>query len=234
MTDPRGPRYAIYFTPEPTSGLWRFGSVVLGYDSVTGREVAPDPSLAALKAALPQTAFARPSRYGFHATLKAPFELAAGQTPQTLLSAARAFAAGYASVALDGLSVRCLGSFVALVESRRQPAVNVLAAACVRTFEPFRAPLSPADLARRQAVPLSDRHKALLAAWGYPYVLDAFRFHMTLTGALSAADLERAADALAGIYAPDDGPVAVDAISVLEQPDRSARFRVLERFPLSG
>ena len=37
---------------------------------------------------------------------------------------------------------------------------------------------------------LTDRQEALLTQWGYPYVMEEFRFHITLTGALDPAHLD--------------------------------------------
>jgi hypothetical protein len=75
-----------------------------------------------------------------------------------------------------------LGSFLALLSD--DAALTALAEEAVRRFEPLRAPLSEADLARRNVGALDERERELLASWGYPYVMDRFRFHMTLTGSL--------------------------------------------------
>lgn len=77
MTQP-APRYALYYTPAADSALWRFGSATLGYDAITGRDIAfaVPPGCEALDW---QELIAEPRRYGFHATLKAPFELANGR-----------------------------------------------------------------------------------------------------------------------------------------------------------
>ena len=58
-----------------------------------------------------------------------------------------------------------------------------------------------ADLERRRKSGLSERHDTYLVRWGYPYIFDEFRFHLTLsnkleddtegTGAALAAFLER-------------------------------------------
>ena len=88
MADPSQVRYALYYTPPPDSPLWRFGCAVIGYDSVLGCDVP---------LALPEgwstddwrAATTEPRRYGFHATLKAPFRLAAGSTEDDLLEAVR-------------------------------------------------------------------------------------------------------------------------------------------------
>ena len=63
-----------------------------------------------------------------------------------------------------------------------------LAAACVRDFDSFRAPLSPEELAKRRAVDLTARQEELLVEWGYPYVFD--EFEMLAPGRLSATEYD--------------------------------------------
>lgn len=86
-----------------------------------------------------------------------------------------------------------LSRFVALtaVDHGR---VSAACDAAVSAFEPFRAPLTTDDRAKRQPDRLAPRERELLDAWGYPYVFDRFLFHMTLTGPLEE-------DAIAGVEA---------------------------------
>ena len=79
-------RYAIYYAPDPASALWLFGSSVLGYDARTGRNV-PLLAPAGISLADWEMATTDPRRYGFHATLKAPFRLALGMSEAALLDA---------------------------------------------------------------------------------------------------------------------------------------------------
>ena len=75
MTSAAAPRYALSFAPP--GGLWRLGSEWLGRCAVTGQPAQP-PRIDALTAEELRTLTAAPRRYGFHATLKAPFRLADG------------------------------------------------------------------------------------------------------------------------------------------------------------
>jgi putative phosphonate metabolism protein len=229
------PRYALYFAPAVDSPLWRFGSAVLGYDAVTGEDlpalVPPgcDPeSWAALTE--------EPRRYGFHGTLKAPFELAPGRSEAQLRAFAHNYAAGIAPVPLTGLEVAALGRFVALVPSAESDALQRVAFALVQAFEPFRAPLSETDLARRLKSPLTPAHRAYLEAYGYPYVGDAFRFHMTLTGSLPQEQVAPVKAALAQAYAeavPMQSAMTIDRIALFKQETRTGRFRLLDSMMLS-
>ena len=125
-----------------------------------------------------------PRQYGFHGTFKAPFRLADGADVQHLHAALSTFARRQASFALRGLRLRAIGEFLALVPSEDSPPLSRLAEACVTEFDAFRAPPEPADLAKRHAAGLTPRQTELLARWGYPYVMDEFRFHLTLTASI--------------------------------------------------
>ena len=176
---------------------------------------------------------AEPRRYGFHATLKAPFRLAAGATVAALDAAAAALAAGQAGFALR-LRVAEVGRFVALVPEGDAGAVAALAAACVTGLDGFRAPPSAEELARRRAAGLDARGEAHLARWGYPYVLDRFRFHMTLTGALGEDRRARWRRRWRRRGAAAGGRRWRSAAICRFSEGADGRFRLVRRFPLGG
>jgi putative phosphonate metabolism protein len=227
-------RYAVYYMPNPASPLWLFGSSAIGYDANFKADVSfPSQRVYANPQVLEWTA--DPRRYGFHATFKAPFELAAGQSETELLAAASDFARTHSPVVIERLIVSEIGNFIALVEPTPCHVLNALAADCVRAFEPFRAPLSDADRARRQINSLDARKRDNLDRWGYHLVFDDFRFHMTLTGRLDDGPRGELLTALTALYAKiDPRPVAIDAIAIYRQPHRAARFEVVERFCLGS
>ncbi|MCB1398346.1 MAG: DUF1045 domain-containing protein [Rhodobacter sp.] len=170
-------RYALYFAPPPgplaeTAARW------LGRDAETGARLAqPHPALEGL------TVSAR--RYGFHATLKAPFRLAEGLTEDDLIAAVEVFGAGVRPFAVAGLRLAALDGFLALIPEGDTVALNAFAAEVVIRFDRFRAPMTEAERARRAPERLTPHQRDLLESYGYPYVLDEFRFHMTLTDRLS-------------------------------------------------
>jgi len=226
-------RFAIYFTPSPASPLARFGAAALGYDGATG-ETVRQLALAGIDPAEAARATTEPARYGFNATLMAPFDLADGRSAAELAAAIDAFAPGRAAVSLGLLEVASIGRFVALVPAGPQDAVAALAAECLQAFNDFRAPLSLHDRERRLASRLTPRQIELLDRWGYPYVLSEFRFHMTLTGPLPPPERERFHAAYTTAFAPlAQEPVTIDAVSLVRQDDRKSRFRVIVRTPLS-
>lgn len=231
MTAPS--RYAIYHLPPP-GPLADFAAAWLGWDCATGHE-PPSPDFSDLPAPVrPRSALTEdPRRYGFHATLKAPFRLAPGQDEAGLDRAITALAARLAPVDLPGLTLSRLGRFLALVPEAPSPALQDLAARCVRDLDPFRAPLTPEEIARRRPDRLTERQRALLDRWGYPHVLEEFRFHMTLTGPLEPVEAEPVQALLADQLPPLPRPYPIADICLLaEGPDR--RFRVLRRYPLTS
>lgn len=228
-------RYAIYFAPPPDTDLWRFGSAVIGYDASTAKDV-PFAKPSGMTGNAWQAMTEEPRRYGFHATLKAPFELSKHADTAGLLVNVGILATSLAPVSIGQLAVAEIGRFIALVPVEVPRDLEALAARVVDGLDHLRAPLSEADRARRSKSPLTPRQLGHLHRYGYPYVREDFRFHMTLTGPI-ADDAERARlrEGLASAYtkAGAAGPVTVDALAVFRQDARSDRFRVIARLPLS-
>jgi putative phosphonate metabolism protein len=228
-----GPRYAIYFVPPPSSQLYRYGSSVLGYDAYTGDSVRfPDGfGNAAVDWNEVTTA---PRRYGFHATLKAPFFLAPSCTEQKLVNALQNFAGlGHAVHSFVPL-LRELEDFIALVPHEPEGPLNALAASCTTLFDAYRAPMSPQERARRLASGLSQSQIQNLDRWGYPYVLSEFRFHMTLTGAVPQ-QRKKAVLAMLGDgfqHMKVEPSIAIDRLTLMKQETERAPFRVLDEAAL--
>ncbi len=204
-------RYAVYYTPPPESALARFGAAWF-----------------ARKA----SCLDAPRRYGFHGTLKAPFRLADGTSEDGLLSAVEGFAASRRTLPGPPLRLAALAGFLALVPAAPFQALDRLAADCVATFDGFRAPGTEAELARRLSAGLSPREEALLRRWGYPYVMDAFRFHLTLTERLDEAGLDRERALAESMLGGPPPSLLVDALTVAVEPADGAPFRSLRRFEL--
>jgi putative phosphonate metabolism protein len=222
-------RYAIYFMPKETDDLWRFGSSVLQYDAVSRQAV--DPPAHPLFAGGDFQALTRePRRYGFHATLKAPFELAVGVSEGDLQQAAADFAVRQKCFSIGPLDVANLGSFIALVPRIKSAALHALADACVISFDRFRAPLTAEDRERRQPSRLTPRQVDHLDRWGYPHVFEDFRFHMTLTGSVPDSHRAKLRQALDDLYTPIAAPLGIDGIAVFQQNDGGECFEVLRRF----
>ncbi len=223
----RAPRYAIYFVPGHDTELYQFGASVLGYDCYTGH----DKELVGGVDSLTWAEFVREPRvYGFHATLKAPFYLANGGSEDSLKDTVREFAANCAAVMVGELVVRELGTFVALVPDARSPHVDRLAQVCVQELDSFRAPLIEPERGRRLAADLTAGQIENLERWGYPYVAEDFRFHMTLTSSLAPPERDQALRFLCDRFEQVRGvnPVTIDQIVVARQADAGAPFRVVQ------
>lgn len=228
------PRYALYVTLPREIPLACFGASALGYECEGGNVVAQTVPSGLHPAAVAAATLA-PSRYGFHATIVAPFRLAPGSTDGELVSALRSFGAACKPCPVGRLRVALLSRFIALVPVAPTPAISALAADVLTAFDAFRAPPSTADRERRIAAGLSARQLALLDRWGYPYVHEEFRFHMTLAGPLPAADCEHWLAAYQTAFAPlAQHALVVDAVSLLCQEAPASHFRLVERQPLSG
>ena len=224
-------RYAIYAAPAADSPLGRFGNAWLGRDPAAAGSL-PRPPVAGYNQADIAAMTVSPSRYGFHGTLKPPFRLADGTSEAMLRAALDAFAATVPPVALSGFDIRSIGKFVAIVPAPASAALNALAEACVSTLDRFRAPPSAAETEKRKQASLSPSQEANLARWGYPYVMDDFRFHMTLTDPLPAPRRDQVAADLAAYASQALGPHLIDDLALFAEPERGAPFELIARSSL--
>jgi putative phosphonate metabolism protein len=220
-------RYAIYYLP-PDGALARFGAAWLGWDVAAAAPV-PHPAIAGVDVA---SVTETPRKYGFHATLKPPMRLADGRGPDDLAQAVADICAALAPVRLEGLGLSRIGRFLALTPVGDPRAPNALAARLVADLDGFRAPPGAAEMGRRRAGGLSAAQEENLARWGYPYVMDEFRFHMTLSGPL--ADPAPVEAALAPLLAPLRlSPFVIDAVALVgERPD--GNFELVHRYALTA
>jgi putative phosphonate metabolism protein len=218
-------RFAVYFTPPPHEPLTRLAARWLGRDPFTG-EAAEPPEVSTLGPAEIAFHTAAPRRYGFHATLKAPFNLAPDETETSLNAALAGFAAGAGPFDVR-LTVGRIDGFFALVPAGPAPLLNRLADDVVAAFDRFRAPLSEGEIERRNPDSLSAEEFRNLHRWGYPYVFDTFRFHMTLTGRVGADEAERVRAALDEVFgALVAQPVTIGGLALFVEPAPGAPFGV--------
>jgi putative phosphonate metabolism protein len=228
-------RYAIYYAPQP-GPLADLGRAWLGWDAEAGKGAAlrPEaewPSLPVSRRELTKA----PSKYGFHGTLKPPFVLSEGREVAGLHAATAALAPRLKRLKLDGMRVDEIGPFIALVPEGDTEELAALAGTLVEALDGFRAPPSDDEIARRRAAGLTRRQEVLLHRWGYPYVMEEFRFHITLTGAIrDDATRAQVRGALARLFAPLlDRPFRIDDVCLFGE-GQDGRFRNLHRYPLQG
>ena len=225
-------RYAIYYAPREDEPLAGFGAAWLGRqtDGSDHPRIATDLAPESLAE---MTRSAR--RYGLHGTLKAPFALARGATIDALDQALRSFAASRPAASWPGWRVSGAHGFTALRPNGPSPALDALAAGVVAQFAAYGAPRTPAELERRRRFGLSARQEAYLAAYGYPYVFEDFAFHVTLSGALGAADREALGRVLQG---PLSEVLALTTATIRDlclfgDPGGERPFVLLRRYALS-
>lgn len=224
-------RYAIYYAPRAgacadATAAW------LGWDAATATP-APHPDLSGLPAPVADLTRA-PRKYGFHGTIKAPFRLAQGVTEAALRADLAALAARLAPARADGLRLENLKGFLALLPDGDDTEIMALGAAVVSALDPLRADLTGMDIARRKPESLTPRQRHLLDQWGYPYVMEEFRFHLTLTDALPQDQAEQVARVLSPWLAPHlPRPFVIEDLCLFGE-DAQGRFHLLARHALTG
>lgn len=215
-------RYAIYFCPAPASAL-----AALGRDWLGG-EAAPN-GIPGIGLSRWNELLADVRRYGWHATLRSPFTL----SPDVEYDELRHVVAGVAQrFAPSSITLRLsrLGGFLALRPVGGSAGVDALAAACTEAIEPVRAPLVEPEFQRRlRGLDAIETH--YLQRYGYPYVFERYRFHMTLS-APATVEEEHALQRWLALRAAAVPAARVDALSICVERAPGAAFEVLERVAL--
>ncbi|MGH6760152.1 MAG: DUF1045 domain-containing protein [Phyllobacterium sp.] len=227
-------RYAVYFTPVQHDPLQRLAARWLGRNAFSNKETER-PAINGMTIAdiVPWTH--DPQRYGFHATMKAPFHLAEGAEESEMLRALMHFTSRIDGVTIPRLKVAALGRFFALVPDAPVPALNQLANDVVVALDRFRAPPTETEIARRKPETMKPVHLRNLEQWGYPYVFEEFRFHMTLTGPVPEKDHARMHDVLNELFSPLlQSPVEIDNLALFVEAEPGSPFEVHSLHPLGG
>ena len=225
-------RYAIYFAPEPDSPLDVFGRQWLGRDT---SGTVSDGQMAVPGLTIEQLArlTERPRRYGMHGTFKPPFALNASSTLNGLVTAARVLAKSLSPVVIPPLQLDMIGHCIALVPESSSAKLERLASTCVRTFEGFRQALREDQQEEEKRNKLTVHQEQMLEHWGYPYVMEEFRFHITLTEPLlDATERTAVMRALTHLVAPLLGEsLPVREIAVFSQQTRALPMSLVARTP---
>lgn len=225
-------RFAIYFSPAVGTPLRDAGSAWFGRDAA-GAPVRP--LLSPLEQDLVDRHVAKARRYSFHATLRAPMALLDGFTRPQLETAAERFAAAETPARLGPLKVDRSEGFLALVPVTQEPTVTDLVARLVEHFEPYRAPLTDGDRQRRMQKQLTPRQRELLERYGYPQVMEQFRFHITLSDGVDSTTADRLSQLAGRVFAPALAtPLALNRIALFHEPAAGEPFREVAGWPLTG
>lgn len=227
-------RYAIYYAPKNDSLLGRFGNAWLGWNPETKRS-APRPKVIGLSSDDIERVTTSPARYGFHGTLKPPFKLAKDKTFEGLTLAIEDLCDTLKPVRGAPLSLQVIGGFLAFTPRDSKMAISALADQCVWKLDSFRSAPSADELARRRQDGLSERQEALLLKWGYPYVMDEFRFHLTLSNKLSGERLKHVHQCLE--TASEHlllSPFEINDLCLFGDPGHNRPFHLIRRFSLKA
>ncbi len=232
-------RFALYYTAEQGSFGQNFGRHWFGHCLETGQACPIMPHHALpwdLETHRRYTAIA--ARYGFHATLKPPFYMQQGLSYQDLDQALLAFTAQQLEISSGPLKLSRISSFLALVPTDPVTSLSAFAAQCIQQFDSFRAPPTEQELTRRRQKTLSPAQEIHLQKWGYPYVLDCFRFHITLTANLTEAEQEKIVSFLQNNILPfQKTDFHIREICLCGEPygdQQNMPFQLLKRYPLKS
>jgi putative phosphonate metabolism protein len=227
-------RYAVYFAPAQGSLLWDLGCAWLGRDAATGAALA-QPAVPGLSYERVQALTASARHYGLHATLKPPFFPAAGVNQQSVLDALHELAGKCRPFELPRLRVSMLSDFIALRTTTPSAELDELAQRCVAELDYLRRAPDAEELERRRAQCLSARQETLLRCYGYPYVMDEWRFHITLTERVFDDERDAALRGLEHHLGPAlQAPVYCEDVCLFVQTSPHTPFMLERRVPLGG
>lgn len=222
-------RFAVYYAP-PEGAFGTFCNHWLGWDAAAGAPVA-HPEIDGMSLPIAEIT-ETPRKYGFHGTVKPPFKLTG--TADALLADLRGLCTRLAPVACDGLELAQLGRFLAFTVLGDTAELANLAAEVVKGLDPHRAPASQAERDRRRANGLTPRQEELLETWGYPYVMDEFKFHLTMSGRLTKTEARAVKDVLTPHVAPLlPAPFVISDLCLFGEAE-DGRFHLITRVPLTG
>jgi putative phosphonate metabolism protein len=228
------PRYAVYFAPARSSSLWQLGCAWLGRDAATGATFTP-PELPGISSERMRSLTASARHYGWHATLKPPFALAEQMSEDDLVAALTTLTRAGRPFTLPALRVRLLSDFIALQTETPSELLEQLAEQCVAELDFLRRPADAEELARRRAQGLTPRQAVLLQRYGYPYVMDQWRFHMTLTSRVFGAEREAVLSGLERYLQPAlEAPIRCEDICLFVQRSPDSVFMLEQRMPLGA
>jgi hypothetical protein len=153
-----------------------------------------------------------------------------------LLERVQALSEQLSPCALGPLEVLSLGKFVALLPGKTPQDVAAVAQTCVLGLDDLRAPLTEDELARRQISTLDARELELLHCYGYPYVLEKFRFHFTLSGSVDHPTRQRVMQAVAQQVKQlnQQAPLVLDRLCVFMEEVPGTAFKRIADMVLAG
>ena len=226
-------RYAVYFCPAPDTDWGIAGARWLGRCAITGKR-SQQLEISGIDSELLYSLTSHPKRYGWHATLKAPFKLVPEHEVGDLLLKLHQLAKSLKPFELPKLEVSRVGGFLSLRPKIVSDQLNAAAAMCVRDLQSFALPLTAEELTRRRKAELTPEQDKLLVDWGYPWVLDEFNFHFSLTGPLDSVDskTEKKLIQAAKQHFQNLSICRFDRIALVIEPEAGKDFEVIKLLEL--
>lgn len=220
-------RIALYWTPKHSTPLARAAADWL-------KEEVKIPCVTSEEAG---RLVAAPNHYGFHATIKPPFKLRSRYVLEDVEREVALFVSEKQNkpFLLPCLEVARIGTFFCLRPKGESGQLKDFSAATVKRFDCFRKPAEEDEITRRRATGLTVHQDKLLLEWGYPFVLDQFRFHLTLTGNVQNPDhFQPLKQELLKRFTPSlQLPCSFDALSIFIQHGNQPFFEY-SRWDLGG
>ena len=225
-------RFAIYFAPEISSVLHMLGSQWIGRDANSGKLIK-QPEIPNITSEYFYKITKNPRLYGFHATLKAPFQLNIRFTLNDLQDHIQRFCASIQPFNMY-LKIKQADQFLALVMDPREKKMVKLASNLVKQTDHFRAPIQQPMIDKRRLSVLTRSQDSNLLKWGYPYVFSDFRFHMTLTEKITLPSARQQLENAACLHFSSslNDMVKVSSISLFCQKTSDSDFHQIQRFQL--
>jgi hypothetical protein len=226
-------RYAVYFCPSPDSDWGIAGAKWLGRCAITGKR-GQQLEISGIDSELFRSLTSDPKRYGWHATLRAPFKLVPEHEVGDLLLKLHQLAKTLKPFDLPKLVVSTAGGFLSLRPKITSDELDAAAATFVRELQSFALPLTEAELTRRRKAELTPEQDKLLVNWGYPWVLEEFNFHFSLTGSLDSVDskIEKKLIQAAKKHFENLSSCRFDRIALVIEPEAGKDFEVIKLLEL--
>lgn len=225
-------RYALSYVPEQGTPLAELGRTWLGHD-IDSSVFIDQPDVPGITPErLEELTHWRRSE-GMHGVLKPSFQLRSTASIESLLDTVRLFCRCQEPVHIPQMEVNVIGKFLALTPTIPSRQLVALASECVRVFEGFRQPILINMDDRYRNDKLTVYQKRMLKHWGYPYVMEEFRFFIPMTDRIEDdAEREEITKAVTSISKPGIGEtVHIRELTVLGQDSRQEPMRIVERVP---
>ena len=131
------------------------------------------------------------------------------------------------------LEIVCIGKFLALSPIASSVQLENMASDCVRAVDGFRAHRTAKELALYRQAKLTVHQDQMLENCGYPYILEEFRFHITLTGRIVDEPERDLAMAAAAKQCKDfiGKPLVINEVVICRKPSPDQAMRVVRRVP---